>query len=357
MNFHVVLSRPFDLDAFQKDAFDGKCPRHTMLSLADRLGAKIHQPEGLSVSLADNIRAKLTGLPIHWALARQLSSQLTSEDIVFCIGEDSGFPLAALCATQPNRPRLAVFIHNIDRFRGKLSLKVLQLAKHIDLFITNTTVKADFLRDYLKLPEERVYLVTEQTDTQFFTPGPQTLSKTRPIIGSGGLEQRDYKTLAEATSDLDVDVKISAVSPNAKATAKKFPAVMPDNMSAQYYDWRELVQLYRDSDVVVISLQAHNYQAGFTTLYESLACRRPVVMTVNPGPIEDLVKMGLVKGVEPYDVSGMRAAILELLEDRNKAEEQAERAYQFVLENHNSEQYVEGIARAVEDLGRVLQVA
>jgi glycosyltransferase involved in cell wall biosynthesis len=357
MNYHVILSRPFDLETFKKDANAQKCPRHTMLSLADRLGAKIHQPEGLSVTLADIVRAKLTGLPIHWALARQLSSQLTSEDIVFCIGEDSGFPLAALCAANPNRPRLAVFIHNIDRFRGKLSLKVLQLAKHIDLFITNTTVKADFLREYLNLPEERVYLVTEQTDTQFFTPGASTPGKARPIIGSGGLEQRDYRTLAKATSDLDVDVRISAVSPNAKATAKKFPDVMPDNMSARHYDWCDLLQLYRDSDIVVISLQAHNYQAGFTTLYESLACRKPVVMTVNPGPIEDLVSKGLVKGVKPYDAEGMRAAILELLNHPQNAEEQAERAYQFVLKHHNSEQYVESIAEELERLGHTHQAA
>jgi glycosyltransferase involved in cell wall biosynthesis len=350
MNHHVVLSRPFDLDLFRQAEIAKNCPRHTMLSLADDLGAEVHQPEGIPISLMDRAAAKLTSLPDHWALARKLSATLTSQDIVFCIGEDAGFPVAAACPLSQDRPLVAVFIHNIDRPRGRLTLKLLKMSQKIDLFLTNTTVKANFLKEYLNLPDEKIYLVTEQTDTKFFTPGPVSPGKTRPIIGSGGLEQRDYKTLAKATSDLDVDVRISAVSPNAKATAEKFPATMPANMSTGYYDWKDLVQLYRDSDVFVISLQEHNYQAGFTTLYEALSCRRPVVMTVNPGPIEDLVSKGLVKGVKPYDAEGMKQAILELLNNPEQAQAQAEAAHQFVLQHHTSEQYVASIAEQLRTL-------
>ena len=82
MKYHIALSRPFNLEDFDRNAKAGKCPRHTMLSLSQYLGATVHQPEGNPVSLLDKIRAKITGSePEHWALARKLSSQLTSDDL------------------------------------------------------------------------------------------------------------------------------------------------------------------------------------------------------------------------------------------------------------------------------------
>jgi glycosyltransferase involved in cell wall biosynthesis len=351
-NYHVVLSRPFDLEQIDRDAKARKRPRHTMWALGQALGATIHQPQGYPVSVQDKILSKITGAskPENWAMARVLSKQLTSDDVVFCIGEDSGFPLAYLCGKAPNRPKFGVFVHNIDRPRGRLTLKLFDLEKHIDLFMINTEVKAQFFYQYLNLPPERVPMIVEQTDTQFFTPGPVSLDKKRPVIGSGGLEQRDYRTFAEAIRNLDVDVKVCAVSPNAKAMADTFPEVMPENMSVKFYDWPDLVQLYRDSDVVVISLKSHKYQAGLTTLFESMSCRRPVIMTRTPGLVEELIDAGIVRGVEPGDSEGMREAILDLLNNPEKAQEQAQRGYELMGRKYNSEQYVETIAQYMRSL-------
>ena len=322
-----------------------------MLSLGHYLGATIHQPEGNPVSLLDKIRAKITGSePEHWALARKLSSQLNDNDLIFSIGEDVGFPIAAVCGAKQKRPKMSVFIHYIDRPRGRLSLKLFDLRNRVDVFMTNPGVKADFLHQLLKLPEERVYLVTEQTDTQFFMPGSTSPNKSRPIIGSGGLEQRDYKTLAEATKDLDVDVKVCAMSPNARPDPEKFPSVIPDNMTIKKLDWPDLLQHYRDSDVVVISLQQNKYQAGLTTLFESMACRRPVVMTQTPGLVRELADSGIVTGVSPGDPVGMQQAILDLLNNPEKAQSQAQKGYELVVKEYNSEQYVKGIAEYLKSL-------
>ena len=348
MNFHVVLSRCFDLDRFEKDSKEKKCPRHSMLLLADKLGATIHQPDYNGVTLTDKIGSSLIGQPAHWALARQLVPQLTKNDIVFCIGEDCGFPIAFRCGA--DRPKLAVFIHNIDRPRGRCALQLMRHRKEPDLFITNTSVKAEFLSKYLGLSEERVYLVSEQADTEFFTPGSPSSDKTRKIVGSGGLEQRDYRTLAEATKDLNVEVKISAVSPNAKVSKKTFPPVMPDNMSADHYNWIDLLQLYRDSDVFVISLQDHNYQAGFTTLFESSACRRPIVMTATPGPVAGLAEKGVLKGIRPNSPVEMKQAIQSLLSSPEEAQIQAQKAYDLVTTQHTVEHYVDSLAQEITKL-------
>lgn len=140
------------------------------------------------------------------------------------------------------------------------------------------------------------------------------------------------------------------MSPNATATTDTFPKKIPANMAVGQYDWPDLRQLYRDSDVVVISLKPHNFQAGLTTLFESLACRRPVVMTRTPGLVEEFIDADVVTGVEPHDSAGMREAILYLLSNPQEAEAQTERGYQLVRQSYNSEQFVDGIATQLASL-------
>ncbi len=354
MRYHVLLSRHFDLKQFERDAQADKCPRHTLRSLSQQLGAVVHDPSEYqaSVTLSDQIFAKLSGgsQPEHWAMARALSQKLTHEDVTFSVGEDSAYPLAVLCGAKKNKPKISVMVHNADRPRARLTMKLFNLANRIDLFMTNTAFKADYLRQYLNLPAEQVFLVNEQTDTQFFTPGAPSPNKTRPIIGSGGLEQRDYQTLATATQDLNVDVKICAVSPNAKVYSDTFPEVLPANMSCDYYAWPDLRQLYRNSDVVVVSLKDHSYQAGFTTLFEAMACRRPIVMTRTPGLATKFADAGIITGVQPNDPEAMKQAICHLLNNPQQADEQAQRGYELVNQYYNSEQYVETLAQQLLSL-------
>lgn len=344
MQYHIAFSRPFDLEGIARDAQRGKRPRHVMWGLSKQLGAAIHQPGPDPVVPLDRMRAKIVGIPEHWALARTLSSQLKGDDLIYCTGEDVGIPVATLCGGKRERPKIVLFIHNIDRPRCRIALKLFNLRERINLFVCNNRYQADCLRSYLHLPEDRICIISEQTDTNFFTPGPTSPNKLRMTITSGGLEKRDYRTLAEATQDLDVDVKICAFSPNATVAAQAFPKIMPDNMSCRFYEWAELLQLYRDADLVVVSLVENNYSAGLTTLFESMACRRPVVITRIKGPIEDLANSGVVTGVNPSDPADMRQAIAWLLNNPQEAEAQAQRGYEIVLKQHNSEQYVETLA-------------
>nr|WP_238393275.1 glycosyltransferase [Myxacorys almedinensis] len=118
-------------------------------------------------------------------------------------------------------------------------------------------------------------------------------------------------------------------------------------MVCRYHDFRELRQLYRDSDVVVISLQDHNYQAGLTTLFEAFACRRPVIMTRTPGLVEDLIDQGYMIGVKPNDPTGMKAAIADLLDHPEKAEALAQKGYDFVMNQHNHNVFIHAFANAL----------
>lgn len=354
MVYHVTLSSPFDLEWFNQEARQGKRPRHVMWDVSQQLGATVHDPGQYQVSTFDKLCARFFGQPGQWALSRALVSQLEDNDLVFCTGEDVGIPLAILCKIMGKRPKLAVTVMAPDRPRTRAALKLFSLGQQIDLFLTNTRLKADSLSRCLNLNPDQVHLLSEQTDVKFFTPGAVSADKSRPIVASAGLEQRDYKTLALATQDLDVDVRICAVSPNASPkTCVTFPGVTPKNMVSRHYDWLELRQLYRDADVVAISLLDNHYAAGLTVLMEAMACRKPVVMTRTAGLAERLIDEGYVIGVQPGDAIGMQQAILNLLNHPKLAETLADRGYNLVHHVHASEIYVSNLVSKLESLNKL----
>lgn len=219
-----------------------------------------------------------------------------------------------------------------------------------DCFISNARSQLDFLGDYLGVPESRLLMLPEQTDTAFFTPGTPTPDKRRPIIASVGLEKRDYRPLAEATADLDVDVKISGFSKDAIAMAQAFPETLPANMSRRFYSWSELVQLYRDADIVAVTVTENKFCAGLTSMLEAMATRRPVVVTRTQGLADYLAPPGIATVVNPGDAEGLRNAIANLLNNPQAAEAQAIRGYELILKQHNSEQYIEALAARLASL-------
>lgn len=354
-SFHIVLSRPFDLDAFERNARDDKSPRHTISALRDALDATVHQPEGLKINLVDKFHAKFPGVGTAalWALGRQAKHLFSSEDTVYAVGEDGGFPIAHSFRGKSERPQIAVYMHHPDRPRARFMLNQGKLRNSIDCFITNTSYKRDILTGKLGIPKEKVHLTEEQTDTHFFRPIPPSITSIkRPIISSCGLEQRDYRTLAEATKDMDVDVRICAVSPNAKVNSRTFPDIIPENMQAKHYGWPELRQLYNDSAIVVLTMHDNHYQAGLTALMEAMACRRPVIMTKTNGLATELAEANLITPVPPGDVDAVRGAINFFLGNPSRAKAQAERGYQHVIQNHYAERLVEQLEKLVRGLRR-----
>jgi glycosyltransferase involved in cell wall biosynthesis len=349
MKYHYVIHKAIDLEGFTREAEAGLCPRHGFAMLEKRLDAIVHKPGSDPINSIDRLLSKIHGRPEVWAMARALRKQFAPEDVVFCSGEDVGLPIAAICGGHRDSPKIAMYAHNVNRPRARLLLKWLGLVRRINLFFTNNKSQIAFLHDYLGLPESKVHLMSEQTDVKFFTPGPASPDKVRPIVASVGLEQRDYRTLAEATKDLDVDVRISGASPDAAMQARAFPEQMPANMTRKFYEWRELVQLYRDADVVAVSLFPCKYAAGITTLLEASACRRPLVITRTEGLVDYLDPESLLI-TETANPAELREAILKVLNDPQLAATLADRRYEIALQKHDSDRFIEEIAGCLEEL-------
>ncbi len=350
-SFHIVQTGANDYDEVERQAAEGHRPRHSVPVLARRLAARLHQTEfdGPPASLGDRLRARLVGTPRGWALARSLASRLGRDDVVFCLDADAGIPLAAALKGRRDRPKLVVYLHNIDRPRGRAAVDLLRIGGVVDVFTSCCSSQLEFIRGRLGLGEDRTRLLLQHVDNRFFTPGPPAPGKRRPAIVSVGLEQRDYVTVAAAARDLDVDVWVDAWSPNARKSSRAFPAELPANMSYRRSTSVELVQLYRDADAVVVSMFPNRY-AGLTTLVEGLACERPVVASRTVGLADYLEPPDGITPVEPCDPAAMRAAIVQLIERPDEAREQARRGYESVSRRYDFDAYIEMVAAWLESL-------
>jgi glycosyltransferase involved in cell wall biosynthesis len=348
MTFHIVLPRRMQLAEVAAQATAKQVPRHALWLLAQDLAATLHEPDDSRGRPIDRVRAAIAPPISLWALAERVHAQAAPGHVVFCSSEAGGLQLAAVGAGHSHRPRLAVFVHNVDRPRSRLALKWWRMAQSVDLFLACSVRQVEFLRDYLGLPEDRVRHVWDHTDTTFFTAGPKSPEKRRPLIVSVGLEQRDYKTLAAATHDLDVDVRISGVSKDAAALARIFPDPLPTNMSRRFYGWPDLVQLYRDADVVVVSCHENKYAAGVQSLMEAMACARPVVASTTEGLAAYLDES--VTGFTPGDAGALRAAILATLGDPVAAQARADLGHATALRRFAMERYLTEVAAALRAL-------
>lgn len=352
MAFHIVVPR--QLTAAERGAWTtgDERPRMAFSMLAQELGATIHAPEhGLVSTVADGLRAKLAGPVSSWTMARRVASQVGPDDVVFCGSESGGLQIAEACGSLDKRPKLCMFVHNLDRPRGRLALKLFKVAQRVDLLLACSQTQAVFLREYLDLPESRVKFIWDHTDTAFFAPGPADTEKTRPLIVSVGLEQRDYITLATATQDLAVDVRVSGFSEDAAVLARTFPPTLPANMERKFYSWPDLVQLYRSADVIVVSVHENKYAAGVQSLMEALACGRPVVATATTG-LRSYLDVDTVIAIPPADAQAMRAAVQQLLADRSEAEARAHRSRKLAIERHRIEEYTDQIIGHLRTLQR-----
>ena len=344
MKYHIALTNS-TAERLAKESLDRESfPKTDLALLVQKLDASLLIQKSYPPKFIDKVRSIVAGDSATWSFARTLRSQFSSNDLIFCPGEEIGIPLAATLGTSSNRPKIAVWFHRIDGLKGRMALKLFQVAQRVDLFLVSSRANKSFLRQYLDIPEAKIQFLWHPLDCEYFQPKFQPKdafeNQTRPSIVSVGLEQRDYRLLAAATARLDVDVKVAGYSQFHSRMAA-FPSVMPENMSNKQYQLPELLQLYHHADVVVISLKQTIAAAGVTALLEAMACKKPIVCVRTHGLDEYLSDEAAVMTVEPGDIRGMQTAIQYLLDNPGQAQSRAERAYQLVRQRHHVEQQVQ----------------
>lgn len=365
MAWHILAGSYFDFDAIERDADADRAPEHFLPYLARKLDATLHNvdppAEQSLVSTIDRLAGALFGEPSHWAMARRVRRQLSREDVVYAAGSTVGLPLALLCSVLgPRQVKFAVIVTDVQRPKIRLMGWLLVLLRIRCLMVVPHSEMADIASKGFGRFLDGVMAINGLTDFEFFRPvdagtGTDGLARspstTTTLIASCGTEARDYELLARATAalDVDVDVKVCFASPNlTKKTRFTVPDPVPEHMEIRYFSFVELRALYQEADVVVVPLLPNRYAAGLTTVFEAVACGRPVVVARSPGVVAELIDRGLVECYEVGDGEGLRTAIKRVLDDPAAAQARADKAHEWVQSRHSASAYFGRVVEAVE---------
>ena len=350
MKYYIVLTR-VHAERFKNTSLaKAELPKFDLSMLAESLNATFLTPESYPIKLIDRICANFAGIPENWAYARAIASQLTADDVVFCPGEEIGIPLVAVCRGKPNRPKTVVWFHRITGLQAKIALKLFEIGRYVDLAVVSSSSNRKFLQRYLKLAKERILFWWNPVDVDYFASKTRTKNNARPLIVSSGLERRNYRLLAAATGNLDVDVKVAGFSQFQARAAKNFPEVMPANMSNRKYSLPELVELYHNADLVALCLRENDGTCGVTVLSEAMACSKAIVCTRTEGLSDYLDCQDAVVTVKPGDVASLQKAILSLLDNPAEAKLRGERAYKLVKERCDVTKQIDVLAKFMRTL-------
>ncbi len=279
------------------------------------------------------------------ALAAYAYSHRREYDVIFSNGENVSIPLAFLLKSARSRP-LHVFIgHRVTPKKKRPFFRALH--SQMDAVFLYATPQVEFAQKELGIPASKLNLIPFHADHRFYRPIPASPDAPNNLICSAGLEWRDYPTLIEAVTGMDVTVKLGAASPWSKHKNETENRELPPNVSARRYEYHELRQLYANSRFVVVPLYENDFQAGITTILEGMAMGKAIVTTRTTGQ-QDTIREG-ENGlyVEPGDVQGWRNAIQHLLENPQEAERMGAQGRRDLEERMSLEKWVERITEAI----------
>ena len=147
-----------------------------------------------------------------------------------------------------------------------------------DQIIAPKTAVHDFLIDTLQVPEEKVSLIHQGVDVEFFTPGDKSEDYVL-FVGRGSIV-KGFDTLLKASSN--INAKIVAVTPfmQYQPKTKKISVI-------EKVDTPRLKRLYQRAQVFVMPSLS---ETGPLVTLEAMACGLPIVCTSEGGG--DFVKDG-----------------------------------------------------------------
>lgn len=350
LRYHIPLTASLAKRIRNESSESENLPRSDIKLLAEKLDASLITQRECSISFSDKVNGKVIGSPEIWAFARSLVPELGPDDVIFCTGEGIGIPFAIVFGKKRHGPKIVVWFHRPESLRVRYSFKFFDLKRKIDFFVVNSIPNEKILRGLLDTTDDRILSIRHPIDTGFFVPRESTLQKNRPLVISIGLERRDYRLLAAATSELNIDVKVSGNSQFFSRTAKSFPNPLPRNMTNQWYPFADLLQLYYDADIVVIPLKENDSAAGATALLEAMSFCKPIICVRTAGLADYLSDSAAVMAIEPGDVVGLKQAILHLLGNPEEAKARSVQARRMVLSRHNLDKQVEKMAKCIRKI-------
>lgn len=297
---------------------------------------------------------KLGGRPLVLAWACFL--QRKKYRLIFTDGEQIGIPLAMMLKflSFGARPIHFMITHILSVPKKMLFFDYFHVQTHIDRIFVYATRQKEFIQNRWNLEENKVVFTPFMVDHHFFSPqnarpgDPLGIKGPKPIVCSVGLEFRDYATLIEAVSGLDVTVVIAAASPWSRRKDTTQSMTLPANIIVKKFSQFDLRDLYAASSFMVMPLQPVEFQAGVTAILEAMSMEKTVICSHTPGQTDVIIAGENGIYVPPQDPVALRNAIMDLLNHPAKAASFGKNGRQQVLNRMSLEQYTKRLMNSIE---------
>ena len=273
-------------------------------------------------------------------------------DVILTHTEKVSFPLALILKWfRSTKPHIVIIsrITSVDQKRSKQKLWLFKKTrKSVTRFLIWSSVQRKIAIEQFGVPAEKIKLLKRGIDQLFWRP----LGVETDMISSVGMEARDYPTLVEALRPLNIPCHIAAGASRGDIfkTIEKLHEIknLPENLTVGPKNPFDLRAIYARSRFVVISLLPTDSDNGLTTILESMAMGKMVICTKAEGQI-DIIQDGVTGIYVPQgDIVAMRETILAMWNDPKRCEEMGKAAREFIVKNHNIEQFVAAIKHEVD---------
>jgi glycosyltransferase involved in cell wall biosynthesis len=302
---------------------------------------------GATVDFLDNSSVKGSRLPNDLSLAILTAKIARQYDAVFTNSESVSIPLSFFFRFFDKRPRHVTIAHKLTTGKKAVFFRQLKVQSDIDTLFVYAETQRRFGIDSLGIREDKLRLISFHADSDFFRPLP-TIATVPGQFCSAGLEWRDYPSLVETARRLpDCTFKIAAASPWSKHKNELDGQQLPSNVSARRYEYGELRDLYAESVATIVPLYENDFQAGVTTILESMSVGRPVIATRTSGQKDVIIEGDTGFYVAPGDPSALTNAVSRLNGDAQLCAAMGARGREWLLQNASLERWSSTIAQDI----------
>ncbi|MEP7116644.1 MAG: glycosyltransferase family 4 protein [Acidobacteriota bacterium] len=289
--------------------------------------------------------------PAWLRLAREVYRRRDDYDVILTWGERLTLSLLTLQQLfGAGKPHLAI----ISQFsKPNIDLPMRVLGKHLHAAIAFSSVQRDFARQRGYLGDDRLYLVRYAIDAQFYRPQPGR----EDVICAVGAEMRDYPTLFAALEGTELPCHVAADRVRVPGRLRLIKdrrvrvqdlLVRPNpHLTIERKSLLELRDLYARSRFVVVPLLQSQSDNGITVILEAMAMGKAVICTATAGQV-DVIEDGVTGLFVPVgDAAALRAAMVGLWNDPERARAIGARARARIERHHTLERFCTNVSAAI----------
>ncbi|GAA2135429.1 hypothetical protein GCM10009825_19700 [Arthrobacter humicola] len=206
----------------------------------------------------------------------------------------------------------------------------------------------------LGIPAEKLIGLPWTTDSEFWSGRGQT--PERSMVCAAGGEMRDYRTLVKALEGLDIPCHIAGALDtsrqdwwNSSSGECDAGESIPANVTFGTMPPSQLRAMYAKCRLVIVPLKPTNSDNGITCMNEAWSMGRPVIVSDVEGQRGAFTEGREGLWVPAGDVEALRAAIVSLWNDPERADRMGAAGRLLVEQSKDNRIFSDGISRVIAE--------